>query len=839
MSSLGWIFRMAWRDSRRQRSRLFLFISSIVLGIASLVAIQSFNEDLSRTIDAQAAQLLGADLELRTNRRPSDEVQRLVDSLSGLALQSAHERQFMSMVQFPQASGSRLIQVRALSGGYPFYGGLASQPAEASSVLADQHSEESSHGGSAHEASALVDETLMLQFQAQVGDSLQLGLTRFRIAGSLGQQPGQLAISQALAPSILVPLRSIQDSGLEQPGSRITYKYYFQFAEGFPVDHLAEGLDSTFRELHLRWETIETNKQDTGRSFEDMSGFMSLVGFIALLLGCIGVSSAVHIYVREKLVSVAILRCLGASTRQTFWIFLVQFAGIGLLGGLIGAALGSLIQFLLPWVMQSFLPVTLSSTLSWTAIAEGIGVGVIISVLFALLPLLAVRQVSPLHSLRVSDETTTTWKDPVRWVIYVLIGAFVVLFSYVQLGDWATTAAFSMGIGVVFFIFYAVAQSVTYFLHRFFPSGWPYVWRQGLANLYRPQNQTIVLLMAIGFGTALIATLFFSQSMLLQRIAIASDEKQANILMFDIQASQLEEVEALTRQAGYPVVERVPIVTVEILGMEGRRNREIRATFRSELSPSEHLVSGKWVPEVAPGEPAQVSLEAGYARRIGVSPGDEMLFNVQGVSVPAIVSSTREVDWNQFSTNFRLVFARGTIDQAPRTYVLMSLIEDPVEAARFQQEIVQAFPNISVIDIYSVITVLGELMARIGFVIQFIGGFSILTGIVVLIASIRISKYQRLRENVLLRTLGASRRQIYLINLSEYLFLGFLAALVGLIISLGASALIGYFLFELRFTPPLGTIALLILAVTLLCTLIGLLNSRSTLNRPPLESLRS
>lgn len=838
----SWIVKMAWRDSRRNRSRLFLFISSIILGIASLVAIKSFNQNLTRNIDEQAAQLLGADLELETNRKPNEEVLAFIDSITNLATMAAHEQQFMSMVQFPKTDGSRLIQVRALQGAYPFYGQLQTLPLHAKDKFGQDRS-------------VLVDNTLMIQFDALPDDSIKLGLTTFKISGNLVSQPGQSAVSGAMAPAILVPLEQLSESGLQQTGSRIEYKYYFKFPDGFPVDNMIAGLEGRLTQLQLRSETILTNKEDTGRSFSDMTGFMGLVGFSALLLGCIGVSSAVHIYMKEKLVSVAILRCLGASSRQTFYIFLIQFAGIGLLGGILGAIIGSLIQYSIPLIMQSFVPVTLSNQLSWTAIMEGIGVGLVISVLFALLPLIGIRHISPLNSLRISEKSSTNWKDKAQWIIYLLISCFVFFFAYFQLGEWIKTIFFTLGLGITFILFYLIAIAFTAIIKKYFPKKAPYLLRQGLANLYRPQNQTVVLLVSIGLGTALVATLFFVQDMLLKRIHVATETKQANMVLFDIQPSQLEAIKEMTLEAGLPIIDQVPIVTVQLTGINGKTaseiigdttenranraiNREIRATFRHDLTETEKLVDGTWRGHVQKGDTAQVSLEVNYARRIGIKPGDELQFNVQGVTIPAKVSSTREVDWNQFSTNFRMVFAQGSIDDAPRFYVLMTQINDATASAQFQQQLVRAFPNISMIDINSVLEILSELMQKIGFVIQFIGAFSILTGIIVLIASIRISKYQRTRENVLLRTMGASRRQIFIINLFEYLILGFLAALVGLIVAFAASSLLGIFIFEISFVPSIATSIYLVILVTVLTAFIGLTNSLSTLNKPPLEVLR-
>jgi len=376
-----------------------------------------------------------------------------------------------------------------------------------------------------------------------------------------------------------------------------------------------------------------------------------------------------------------------------------------------------------------------------------------------------------------------------------------------------------------------------------------------LSNLYRPNNQTVVLLISIGFGTALIATLFFVQAMLMGGLKSASSDSQANVLLFDIQPSQREAVIQVTKDMGFPLVEDVPIVTMQITSINGKKHAdvlqdsssvysgrafrsEIRATYRDTLSASERITEGKFVGTVKDGVPAQVSVDQNYANEIGVEVGDQLIFNVQGVPVPAVVSSFREVDWNRFQSNFRIVFAKGTIDQAPQFYLIMTKIDDQLKSLKYQQAIVKQFPNVAIMNMNSMLAVLSDILDKIGFVIQFIGGFSIFTGVIVLISSVRISKYQRIRENVLLRTLGASRRQILYINFSEYLFLGVLASIVGLLIALLASNLLAVFMFKSTFLPSLVIVILLIISVSVLTVLIGMLNSRSVLNQPPLKVLR-
>jgi putative ABC transport system permease protein len=353
----------------------------------------------------------------------------------------------------------------------------------------------------------------------------------------------------------------------------------------------------------------------------------------------------------------------------------------------------------------------------------------------------------------------------------------------------------------------------------------------------------------------LIATLFFVQDILLQRVQRASSDKQANMVLFDIQSAQKDAVKQRIIAAGLPVIEEVPIVTLQVAAVNGKNladvvsdsssrissrvfRNEIRATYRDSLSDAEQITSGIWQGRVEPGDTAQVSLEKRYADQTGIQIGDRLLLNVQGVMMPAMVSSMREVDWNRFQTNFRMVLAAGSIDDAPQFHVVMTRVDGERESAAFQQLVVNQFPNVSVIDMNAVLQILDDLLGKIGFIIQFMGTFSILTGVVVLISSVMISKYQRIRENVLLRTLGASRKQIVIITVCEYLFLGIFSSVTGLLVALLASNLLAVFVFQSAFVPGIGFMLLLILFVSALTVGIGTLNSLSILNRSPLEVLR-
>ena len=838
--NLRWLLLMAIRDSRRNRSRLFLFISSIVLGIAALVAIYSFEHNLEDDINNQAKTLLGADLVIETNKPVEEEA---LPMLQSLGKQRSEERSFASMIYFPKNDGTRLVNIKALEGNYPYYGNIETTPASAGKTFRNQQA-------------ALVDKTLMLQFNAVVGDSVKVGDVLFRIAGILNKAPGQTGFASSVAPSVYIPLSYLESTGLSQKGSRITTNFYYLFDPGVNVGKLVKRMEPRLEKAELDYETVESRKENTGRSFEDLSRFLALVGFIALLLGCIGVASAIHIYIREKINTIAVLRCLGVSSRQAFIIYLIQIVGIGFIGSVLGAFLGALVQRILPMVLKDFLPVDITIALSWPAIAQGILLGVIISLLFALLPLISVRNISPLNTLRLSFEDTPLFKDPVKWLVYAIIILFIFVFTYLQVGGWQQSLYFTLGVLTSFLVLAGVAAALIWLARRFFPTSWSYLWRQGFANLFRPNNQTLILVVSIGLGTAFICTLFFVQDILINRVTLSSSGNQPNMVLFDIQSSQKDSVAQLTKDMKLPILQQVPIVTMRLDVVNGKTladvkkdstiriskrafEREYRVTYRDSLTLAESITEGKWYGTAEPGKPIYVSLEEGFGKRIGVEIGDKLSFNVQGAPIQAIVGSFRKVDWNRIQTNFLLIFPTGVIEKAPQFHVLITRVGDNAESAAFQKAVVKRFPNISMIDLGLVLSVLDEILNKIGFVIRFMAGFSIITGIVVLIASVLISKFQRIKESVLLRTLGASRKQILVITAMEYFFLGSMAAATGIMLSLAASWALARFIFETAFSPALVPVVFLFGLITTLTVLVGLFNSRSILNKPPLEVLRS
>ncbi len=841
---MTFILKMAWRDSRASRRRLALYSLSIVLGIAALVAIGSFSANLRQGIEDQAKTLLGADLVVTSTRPFSPEVEKY---LAGLGGQRASEVQFASMIRFPtKGDQTRLVQVRAMEGGFPFYGEFLTEPRIAAARL---------QAGDF----AVIEESLLVQFGLRIGDPVKLGQSTFTVIGTLKKIPGESMAIAMLSPRVFIRQSVLAATGLVGPGSLVRYRASLALPATRDPAAIEADLRARFRDERLGVDTVDHRKRELGRALTNVYSFLSLVGFVALFLGAIGVASAVHVYVQQKISTVAVLRCLGSSARQSFGIYLVQGLGLGLFGAVLGALLGVAVQLLLPGVVKDFLPFDVAFFVSWPAVARGMGAGLAICLLFTLLPLLAVRRVSPLVALRSAFAETAPRIDPWRITLGVTIVVAVVGFAVWQTGSIRIGGGFAGMLALGFAILGGVAKLVAWAARRFFPKNMPYVVRQGVANLHRPNNRTVLLLLALGLGTFLILTLNLTRATLLRQISFSGGGGRPNLLFFDIQDDQIAPLGRALAAVGAPILQQAPIVTMKLSAIKGQpvrdilrdrsgRNgrgpgwaltREYRSTFRGELAPTEKVVAGQFEGRVAAGAAVvPVSVEQGLARELGLQLGDELDWDVQGVTIKTRVGSLREVEWRRLEPNFFVVFPLGALEAAPKFYVAAARAATPAESARAQQAVVREFPNVSAIDLALVLETLDGIFSKVSFVVQFMALFTVATGVIVLAGAILTGRFQRIRENVLLRTLGATRRQLVQIQLVEYAILGVLAVVVGGGLAVLGNFLLAKFVFETAAVAPVLPLLGAMAAVCAVTLITGWIANRGVADHPPLAVLR-
>lgn len=839
--SWNWIFKMAWRDSRSNRRKLFLYMAAIIVGVAAQVAITSFRVNLNESIGNQAKELLGADLEVDRSAPLQTEVQAYLDSLSS---DQARMLSFSSMAYFPKNGITRLSQIMALEPEFPYYGTIETNPLEAANQYTSQ-------------SGALIDQSILQQFDLSVGDSVKIGLVTYKIIGGIIDIPGQSMANTFLGPRMIIPYENVEETGLLERGSRLEYTTFVKYQPGTDPELVVEELDAMRDTLSFGFDDVAERQDEVGEAIIYLSNFLNLIGFIALLLGGIGVASSIFVYVRQKIATVAVLRCMGASSNQALMIYLIQATAMGFVGSLLGAALGTIIQLYLPVLVQDFIPVDIELFISWSSVAIGLITGVAISVLFALIPLLAVRKISPLFTLRsVQVNLLGLLNLSTKTILTIVVALGVTGYAWIMLLDLQAAVFFTLGLSICLLLLAGFAVLIMKAARKFIPSGLNYEWRQGLANLYRPNNQTSTLLLTFGLGVTLISSLYLTQDLLIGTIDFEGEEDLPNLAFFDIQFDQNEGVNQIIADNGLEVMQNVPIVTMRLQSLQGREvqeilndtnrvaerwalNREYRSTYRDSLVETETLQEGEFISEFNTfGEPVPVSVSTDLMGDLGVEIGDTLVWDVQGIPIESYIASTRLVNWQTPQPNFFVVFPSGILEQAPQFFATTVNTTSKDISLKLQRDIVLAYPNVSAIDVGQIVGTLREFLDRVTFVIQFIGLFSIITGLIVLAGSAATSRFQRIRESVLLRTLGARQRQVVRIQIIEYAFLGIIAAFIGLLLSLGSTALIGYFYFDIEFVPNFTILAIEVVILIGLVLFIGLMNTRGIHSKPPLEILR-
>lgn len=833
---------MAWRDTRRSRGKLALFAFSVIFGVAALVAVNSLRSNLEQEVDQQSRALLGSDLEFRSSDAFDEKAEAFFDTLG--AIDEAVDTRLSTMAYFVKSDDTRLVSLRAMDGGFPWYGTIDTRP---------ENLDVAQERGRV----ALVEESLKIQYDLEIGDTIRIGETEFQMIGELLRLPGESSFGSSFSPRILISNAFLEETQLLGYGSRISFRKHFKFEKELD-EEIRQKLRSSEQELRssgIRFETAEEQKKSIGNMLDEMTSYLSLVGFVALLLGGVGIAGAVQVYLKEKSESMAILRCLGCRVAPSMLVFCIQIFAVGFVGCLIGAILGVGVQAALPRIVQSFVPFDLAFEIDWSSLVEAFFFAWILTLLFAFLPLIPLRKLSPMRAIRSSMGVSQGRRDWMVWLATGLIGALTLTFSILQTREIEDAIGIFGGIVVAILILAATGMGLRGLLKRVSPRSLPFVWRQGLSNLYRPNNRTVSLIVMIGMGAFLIYTLYLCEVSILKRGEINDQEDKPNAVFFDVQTDQVEAVKQIAMERGAELKFHDPMVTMRLTHLrsepvsELRRNREYerwalsreyRSTFRSTLREHEPIIEGVFVPSANLDDtnPIPVSVEQRIVEALNLKLGDELDWDVQGLPVKTIVTSIRKVDWRQMQPNFFIVFPSGVLEEAPANHIIALKANGVAGIAGLQGDVVKRFPNVSAINLSMVLDTLKDVFDKVGFVVRFMASFTILTGLIALISTVLTSRYQRVKESVLLRSLGARIGQVRSIMAIEYFLLGGLGSSTGIGLSLAGAWAMTQFVFKIDLFVPWGVTIGSIVLIGTITLVTGMLNSIGISSRPPIEALR-
>ncbi len=822
-----WTFpaRMAWRDSRGARRNLTLFILAAAIGIAAIVAIRGFGDTLTRAVDDEAAAILGADLVVKADQPFTSELNIVLDEVGG---RRAEKIIFNSMVVFERQNASQLLNVRAMGSGLPFMGAIVTEPVSALEEYQERRG-------------ALMDPNVMASFNIESGDTIRIGSTSYPVVGEIVSASGESGFESALSPRIYVPLHDL-DTTLVGLGSRVTYESHFKFANSERAEHIADSLKGLLERSNASADTIESTRMEWNEGLTDVYRFLSLMGFGALLLGGIGVGSSVTVHIKRSLGSVALLRCLGATRRESMLVYLFQVLFLGCIAVGLGVGLGVLIQLILPRVFADLLPVGVTFSIAPQAILVATAIGIATTLLFSLMPVLEVWDVSPLTALRANISRDRRGSRLWYWCVGAIVAAGLLFLSIVQAPTLLTGLGYFFSIAGVMAVIYGLALLVIRIARRSVPTTAPFPLRHAVSNLHRPNNQTSAMMLSIGLVSFLMLTMLAVRASLIGQLDQTSASGRANMILFDIQPDQVDGVQATLVDKEVTIVESAPLVTMTIDAVNGisvedleadpdmnttwAHHHEYRSSYRDRLTEAEVLLRGDFVDSYESGQgPIPISLEKDISDDLNVDLGDHIRFAVHGALLETRVASIRKVNWNQVRTNFFVLFPPGAIDEAPRTHVMMARSPSADVQVSAQTALARSFPNVSTINLELILRTIETVLARMEAIVRFLVLFSVIAGVLVLLSAVANSRSQRESEGILLKIIGASRRTVTSVMMWEYLVLGALAVAVGLLLAVPAGYLLARFVFVVPFRIPWIAFMITVMMIVLGTLLVGYIGS--------------
>ena len=843
--TFGFAARMAWRETRGARRHFAVFFGCVAVGVAALVSVGTLAKNLDRTLAREARTLTGGDLELRS-ARPLDLTERgVLARLEKAGAVTTVVRDVAGMSRNPARGSTLLVELRAVEGAYPLYGSVqTTPPAPLAELLADRDGA----GG------AVVEGRLLERLGLGVGDPLVLGSARFVVTGLLVREPDRPTGLVSLGPRVLIAGPALERTGLVQVGSRVRYRTLVRLAPGASARAAATDLDRALADPAIRVAAYDESQPGLRRFFVQLATYLGLVGLASLLVGGVGIASSVTTFLRRQLGTIAILKCLGAGWRALLVTYLLQTLAVGLVGSLAGAALGASVQPLLVRALVPFAPFALEVQWDTGTIARGVALGTLTALFCALWPLLAVRAVPPSLIFR-RDVAAEAWRQRRPWPAALPILAGLAALAVWQVGSFRLGAIFLGASLAALAILFGLSRVLMSLARRPHLPG--LAWRQGLAGLGRPGGHTARVVVALGVGVMLLVAVALLEANLDRQLAYEHKREAPTFFFIDVQPDQREAFARLVAEVGGAEPALTPIVRARLAAIDGmpvtralidRRKketpdkiwyltREYVLTWAAEPPAATVIVGGRWwSPSEAAARP-RVSVEDEAAKYFGVGVGDTLTFDVQGVPLEAEVTSLRKIDWQTLSANFFMILSPGALDGAPATYMATARVPATVET-ELQDKVVAAFPNITAIPLRGVLERVAEVLDQIAFAVRFMAAFTIAAGLVVMAGALAATRYQRLYESVILKTLGATRWAIARAFAVEYACLGATAGLGGTALAALLAWIVLRFVLETPWTLEPETLVLGVVLTTAGSLAIGLLATVRLIGRAPLSVLR-
>jgi len=850
---------IGWRDLKSAPGKFGFVVLSVAVGVAALVGVRGFSESFKKTLSVEAKSLMAGDLSARMFHPPSaGDKTKIAAALvkNGGGIRSTWVTETISMASVPPDPVPLLVSLKAVDPSeYPYYGTAVLEPA--------MPLQQALQGDS-----VVVAEEFLIRLKAQVGQSLRLGGHNFRIAAVLKQEPDRMTAGAGMGPRVLISQTALESIGLVTQGSRASQRLLIKLPQvGSAGLGTAKPIDPVAMRKQLEEALPDAQVMDfregnpaLNQGLENSTAILSLICLVAMVLGAIGVAMAMHAHLEQRMDMLAILKAVGAGSGDLLRIFLLQTLGLGLAGGILGVAVGVGVMAALPAVFGNLLPVHAVLEFPWRSVAAGLGTGLLTTLLFCLPPLLDVRDVRPVLVLRRLVESSPTgvagWIA--RWwakrlqigisiVVLAALGAIAwALSDSVQVGTW-----FAVIFTIALFVLLAMAAVALWtlrFLLNRVRLRLPSFLRQGLANLYRPGNQSAAVLAALGTGVMLILAVYLMQAALLRDLRETASPKLPNVFLIDITTVEVPGVKQFfAHQAGVnQAPDLMPVVTGRFVSINGQTLEQMKdqhfprrmlenaeLTWSDTVPEGDKILKGNWWTNPAAPE---LAVGSGIAERLHLGVGSTVQLETGGVVHSLSVSAIFRADGQHLSSRVSFVLPSGLLKDSAATWYGGLHIE-PKQVASMERALFQAYPTVTVINLADVLERIESVVNQITFVVRFLAGFSIFAGLMILASSIASTRFRRMREAVVLKTLGATRMRIVRTFSVEFSVLGLLAGSVGVVF---ANILTRVLLrkLEVGFHIEWSATLVALVGTAVLATATGWIASYRILGLRPLEVLR-
>jgi putative ABC transport system permease protein len=858
MASLSYrtALKIARHELRASSGKFFFVVLSIAIGVGALTGVRGFSSSFRSALLDRARSIMAADLSARMFQQPTPEEQKGLDAIEAESIQMTPVTELLSMASAAKTLDPLLVSLKAVDPKmYPFYGEVQLQPAgNLRDVL--------------HDDTVVVADDLLVRLRLNIGDSLKVGNRIFRIAAVVVNEPDRLSGNFAAGPRVFISREGLDSSGLLASGSHAGQRYLFRVpkpANGAPISESSvTSLKDRLEKLLPESQVIdyrETNPALT-QGLDRATSLLSLMSLVALVLGAVGVAMAMRAHLEQRLDTIAIMKAIGAGSGEIMRIYLIQTLMLGLLGAILGIALGTGVQIAFPYVLGKMLDVPTSVHLQMRTILTGLATGVLTTLLFTLPPLLDIRSVRPVLIFRraveeSADPFVTAFFRKLSKNISQIVAVGLIL---VGLAAIATTLSDSVSVGQVFSIglvavlaVLLAACAILLAALRWFLSRTrlrlPSALRHGLANLYRPGNPSAALLAAVGMGVMQIMAVYLVQQAVVSELHISSAPNLPNVFMIDITSDEISGVRTLLK--AQPAVtadpELLPVVSSRIIAIDGvpanqaklknfprRMLQTISLTSFTAPPEGTTVTDGSWwkSEETHP----QVAIGRRTAERLGVKVGSKITFAAQDAQITATVAALTKADGQHTYARAEFVLPPPVLKGLPVVWY-GGVHVDPNRVGEVQRALYKSYPTVTVINVAQALETVRSVVIQITYVIQFLAAFSVFAGIVILASAIAGTRYRRIREVVVLKTLGATRARIGTVFSVEFAVLGLVAGIVGVgFANLIAHNLLGRMSVPYRFHWSWTLTALLATAAITVFT--GWAASFRVLGQKPLEVLR-